>query len=288
MDALIEIIIPTYNSGLYIAETIESIQRQDYKNWKILISDNSSTDNTCSIVEKYLSDNIILYKQTSNLGPHANFNFLIKKSQAPFVKLFCSDDVMLPWALSSQVECMLKNESISVCSSHMILVNEKLQPSHQVKSLTGIIPQKLIVDECSSQLKNLVGGPSNIMARGEYLRKCECRSTYKYISDMILIMDLCSYGYYTSVDHATYLYRRHSESDTNVSCAGEVPWHDWANFIIENKISNPYALCKVLRKTHDPEKKQRILNYAKSVVSGSLLSMRCKEFLSSLIRRYVS
>ena len=50
---LVSIITPTYNSGRFIAQTIESIQAQTYDNWELLITDDCSDDDTRAIVERY-------------------------------------------------------------------------------------------------------------------------------------------------------------------------------------------------------------------------------------------
>ena len=50
------IIMPTYNDSDSIEETIKSLISQNYKNWRLLISDDGSTDNTKEIIEKYLKN----------------------------------------------------------------------------------------------------------------------------------------------------------------------------------------------------------------------------------------
>lgn len=49
----VDIFMPTYNGGRYIAEQIESIQRQIYRDWYLLVSDDCSTDGTLGVVKSY-------------------------------------------------------------------------------------------------------------------------------------------------------------------------------------------------------------------------------------------
>ena len=53
MSELISIITPTYNCERFIGETIESVLKQSYKNWEMIIVDDCSTDNTYDVVKKY-------------------------------------------------------------------------------------------------------------------------------------------------------------------------------------------------------------------------------------------
>ncbi len=52
MNNKVDIIIPAYNSKKYISKTINSVFRQTYKNWKLIIIDDASTDDTKKILEK--------------------------------------------------------------------------------------------------------------------------------------------------------------------------------------------------------------------------------------------
>ena len=52
MNNKVDIIIPVYNSQKYISKTIKSVFRQTYKNWKLIIIDDASTDDTKKILEK--------------------------------------------------------------------------------------------------------------------------------------------------------------------------------------------------------------------------------------------
>ena len=50
----VDIILPNYNSSLYIEETLNSIVSQSFKNWKLLIVDDNSNDETKNIIKRYV------------------------------------------------------------------------------------------------------------------------------------------------------------------------------------------------------------------------------------------
>ena len=67
MNDLVSIIMPSYNTGRFIKETIESVLDQSYPAWELIIVDDCSTDNTDEIVSKYDDDRIIYLKNKKTL-----------------------------------------------------------------------------------------------------------------------------------------------------------------------------------------------------------------------------
>nr|WP_307977378.1 glycosyltransferase family 2 protein [uncultured Phascolarctobacterium sp.] len=69
MKPLVSVIVPVYNSEAFVAETIESIINQSYRNLEIILINDGSTDNSKEICKKYLSkDNRIVYIEKENGG----------------------------------------------------------------------------------------------------------------------------------------------------------------------------------------------------------------------------
>lgn len=94
-DTLVDILLPTYNTNeKYLREQIESLINQTYKNIKIYISDDCSTDNhILNVLDEYQNKDsrITFFKQEKNLGYNANFEFLLKQSTAEYI-MFCDHD----------------------------------------------------------------------------------------------------------------------------------------------------------------------------------------------------
>ena len=96
-DNLISIVTPMYNGEKYVEETIQSVLKQTYPNWEMVIVDDGSKDNGPSIVEKYAqTDNRIKLLRQSNAGSSAARNNGLKHVQGRFVCFLDSDDFWEP------------------------------------------------------------------------------------------------------------------------------------------------------------------------------------------------
>lgn len=69
VDGLVSIIMPSWNTGRFIAESIKCVIDQTYQNWELLIVDDCSTDDTDDVVKPFLKDcRIKYYKNEENSG----------------------------------------------------------------------------------------------------------------------------------------------------------------------------------------------------------------------------
>lgn len=110
MSDLVSIIMPSYNTGKYISETIESILAQTYKNWELIIVDDCSADNTDEAVEKYLADKRIKYlKNERNSGAAISRNRALREAKGKWIAFLDSDDLWMPEKLMWQIKFMKKH-----------------------------------------------------------------------------------------------------------------------------------------------------------------------------------
>ena len=106
----IDIILPNYNSSKFILQTIDSILKQTYKNWKLIIVDDFSDTETKNILKKISKrKNIKVFYLNKNYGAGFCRNFAIKKSNSPYVAFIDSDDIWEKDKLKNQISFMKKN-----------------------------------------------------------------------------------------------------------------------------------------------------------------------------------
>ncbi len=95
-EPLISIGLPVFNGSNFLAEAIESVLNQTYKNFELIISDNASTDSTPEICEKFASEDgrIQYYRNEKNLGAGANYDRCFHLSSGEFFKWIAHDDII--------------------------------------------------------------------------------------------------------------------------------------------------------------------------------------------------
>lgn len=105
---LVSVIMPTYNCGRFIEETILSVLAQTISDWELIIVDDCSTDNTYEILKPYLEkhSNIHYYCLEENGGPDVARTEAIKHAIGKYVAFLDSDDLWHPNKLEKQIEFM--------------------------------------------------------------------------------------------------------------------------------------------------------------------------------------
>lgn len=109
---LVSIITPTYNSAVFIASTIESIQAQTFTDWELLITDDCSTDNTIDIISCFeeKDSRIKHFVLPVNSGAGVSRNNSIEHAVGRYIAFCDSDDRWYPTKLERQLKFMETNQ----------------------------------------------------------------------------------------------------------------------------------------------------------------------------------
>lgn len=135
MNDMVSVIMPSYNTAEYIAESIQSVLNQTYTNWELIIVDDCSTDNTDETVEPYLRDSRIFYlKNDKNSGAAVSRNRALREAKGKWIAFLDSDDLWLPEKLEKQIAFMENNGYHFSCTSY-IEIDEESKPNG--KCVTG-------------------------------------------------------------------------------------------------------------------------------------------------------
>ena len=127
VDGLVSIIMPSWNTGNFISESIQSVIKQTYKNWELIIVDDCSTDNTDEVVKSFKDKRIRYLKNEKNSGAAITRNRAISEANGEWIAFLDSDDLWLDEKLEKQLEFM--GEHGYVFSYHdYVKIDEASQP----------------------------------------------------------------------------------------------------------------------------------------------------------------
>lgn len=141
---LVSIITPSYNCGIFVADTIRSVLAQTYTNWEMLIVDDCSVDDTETIVKQFDDPRIRFLKNNTNSGAAVSRNRALLEAKGRWIAFLDSDDLWSPSKLERQIQFMRDN------NYHFSY--------HEYE----------IIDEESNSVGITVSGPSHISRRGMY------------------------------------------------------------------------------------------------------------------------
>lgn len=120
INPLVSVIIPAYNYGHLIAETLASLAAQTYTNWECLVIDDGSTDNTAAEVSNFIAAHPALniqYKLLNNSGTSAAKNAGIELAKGELIQFLDADDLLSPQKMRIQVAAFLTKDAALVFSS---------------------------------------------------------------------------------------------------------------------------------------------------------------------------
>lgn len=216
MNELVSIIMPSYNTGRFLGETVRSVLAQTYPNWELILVDDCSTDDTDRVIAGFVDPRIRYLKQEKNQGAAAARNRALREAKGRWIAFLDSDDLWLPEKLERQIAFMEKTG----CRFSYTNYSE--------------------IDENSRPLGRTVTGPKRITRTGMY-NYCwpgcltvmyDARALgllqigdIKKNNDYAMWLKLCRKADCRLLDEDLALYRRRSGSISNHSYWELIKWH---------------------------------------------------------------
>lgn len=204
----ITVFIPVYNGAHFLADAIESILNQSFKDFELLVIDDGSTDNSVQIAESYTDYRIRLIKNGSNRGISFTRNFAIQEARGEFLALLDADDIAFSDRLEKQLVFLDNNPDVKGCGSHAVIIDSEglsigeilKYPVEVNKIKVGFLFRNVFVN--STVMYRLASLKSS---KGYYDGLCE---------DYEMAVQLNSRYSLANIDEVLVYYRKH---DNNVS-----------------------------------------------------------------------
>jgi glycosyltransferase involved in cell wall biosynthesis len=127
----ISVVVPTYNRGYIISESIKSVLGQTYQDFELVIVDDGSKDNTHEVVSRFADPRIRYTRHEHNRGCSAAYNTGLREARGEFVAILDSDDIWKPERLAKAVNFLKRHpEADAVFTDMEKYDGSQFFPSH--------------------------------------------------------------------------------------------------------------------------------------------------------------
>ena len=126
MKYKISIIMGVYNCASTLDEAVQSLLNQTNKEWKLIMCNDASTDDTYLVAKKYANkyENITLISNDENRGLNYTLNHCLKYVDTKYVARMDGDDISLPARLEKEINFLENNPEYAIVSTNMIYFDE--------------------------------------------------------------------------------------------------------------------------------------------------------------------
>lgn len=162
MKSEITVFIPVRNGARFIEKAIKSVLHQTFDNFKLVIADNHSTDDTRSIVRKYLGDQrVFLIERPHNIGMIENFNACLSLVKTKYYMLLCSDDMLYSnRSLEKAIHVLEAHPEVPAIYSDIVYIDERGKTIMKRKfGQYGLVNSKTLARKSIIATKNWYGIP---------------------------------------------------------------------------------------------------------------------------------
>jgi glycosyltransferase involved in cell wall biosynthesis len=232
MSSLVSVIITTFNSSLFVVETLESVFKQTWKAIELIITDDCSNDDTIQVCQKWIKEkgqrfiHIEILTTEQNTGVSANANRGLKASKGVWIKFLGADDTLNPDCLEDNMLWIDSHPEIKVLFSCIKVYKDTFEPLNELETFPGdpYNHKSILVEglSASSQYRILLlsdrihFSPSVFLHRQTLIDIGGFDERFRLLEDYPLWLNLTRNGHLLCfMDKVSVNYRRHSKAINN-------------------------------------------------------------------------
>lgn len=219
MTPRVSIGIPVYNGERFLPATLDSILKQTFQDWELILSDNASTDLTHEICQEYAQRDrrVRYYRNDRNLGSARNFNRTVELATGEYFKSASADDLCDPSLVSRCVSVLDTHPEVVLCYSRTTLIDENSRPLRRYQDRLDLRSPEVVErfrDALHVGLVNVLQG----LMRLETLRRSGLLGGYVG-SDVVLVGELALYGQFYELPQRLFFRRIHPAAFSSLTSA---------------------------------------------------------------------
>ncbi len=214
---LVSVVLPVYNGEMYIAQAVDSILNQTFKDFELIVINDGSTDKTAEILNKYTDPRLQIITQ-ENKGLVAALNRGIEAARGTYIARQDADDASLPERLQLQSHYLQQHAETVIVGSSMSVMNKQgtITHKHSVLLHDPELRQELLIRSPFAH-GSVMFKKSAALTAGLY------QQNFWPAEDYELWLRLSEHGKLANLDDYLYIYREHSGG---ISASNQKRQHD--------------------------------------------------------------
>jgi glycosyltransferase involved in cell wall biosynthesis len=201
--------LPVYNGARYLSRSIESLLGQSFSNFELVISDNSSTDETGDICRGYekADSRVRYFRQPKNIGLAPNHNFTVSQAVGELFKWAACDDLYAANLLAECISALDRHPDVVLAHSWTATVDPDDQFIEAEKYVLSTNSTS-VAERFRSLLFDIGGDDDYAVIRTAALRRVAPKNSY-HNADRTIVTELALYGRFYQVPDWLYFRRTH-------------------------------------------------------------------------------
>src|SRR5579884_1902962 len=226
MTPTVSIAMPVYNGARHLAQTLDSILAQTYRDFELVISDNASTDETPAIVARYAAADprIRAVRQETNLGASRNFRIVTELCRGRYIKHAAHDDTLAPTYLERCVAALEADPAAVLAYPLSVHVDENgrrlpIGPGQGYRislRLSSPKPHERWREYHSNCHEHTGADPVFGLIRAEAMFRTKIVGPY-IGSDLLLLAELSLLGSFVEIPEELFFYRLHAANSVRAN-----------------------------------------------------------------------
>jgi len=203
-DPLVSIVIPSYNQGKYIRETIDSILAQDYRPIEVIVQDGASTDETVDVLRSYGDRAELQWRSEPDKGVVDAVNRGLARAIGSIVAIQSSDDTYLPGAIRAAVDAFASDATLGLVYGDV----EYIDAASRVTGRTTLPPYDLL---SYLSKETFIPQPAAFFTKAAADRAGGWRAEISYAADADFYLRIATIAEARKLDALLGQYRYHEE-----------------------------------------------------------------------------
>ena len=269
---LLSVTVLNYNYGHFLPNCLDSILSQSFKDFEVILINDTSTDNSIEVIQPYLADpRVRLIDHEENKGFVASLIEGTELSRGKYITVISADDWIVDMAAFEKQTAVMEQDSeiAFVYSAYGHFQDEHSAPSHVWRSAHGSY-----VRDSNTAFVEMVLNPY-VLHSGTIIRMTAYRATggyntsLHYAVDTDIFLNLCHVGKAAYIDEMLYGYRRHMTSMSKTSVSIKRTLEEVLQVIDQSFVKCPIADREQLRSLRSHAEQKALIAYAADEVFRS-------------------